>query len=82
MNREYMLIYILSLVISTAIVFVTFWRVREKSLAVRGLLALGFLGLFFGATRLFFRIDPTAVLAVTTLPFAVVAAIETWGKRE
>ena len=62
------------------IVQLTFSRLRERALAVRGLLSLGFLGLFLSVCSWFPGQRPDALLlGVSCLPFAIVLAIKTWG---
>ena len=64
------------------IVFGTFTRLREKSLAIRGLLSIGFLALFLTLSSLiqggFFREYMFAGIAA----FTVAAIVEAWGPRK
>ena len=73
---------LLLLAVCVAIVWIVFVKLRAKSLAMRGLYALGFMGLLFTAL-LGMRSQAIAwLIASTALPFGILAVIETWGPKE
>jgi len=87
MYMEVLIRYLIRLLIvagSISVIWLTFSRLRERSLALRGLLALGFLGLYSSTVAfLLSELSVTPmILGASWLPFAVVAVVEAWGKNE
>ena len=82
MNIYFILREGLVLGVSIVIVFFTFKRLRERSLAIRGLMALGFLGMFFAVVYAFLRQNPATLIGMSGFSFGVVAVVEMWGRKD